>query len=541
MNSFRSELPITSTVAPRLVVPRHDRGVLVDPPLAQLIDVVQENQSRLAGDISIYGVSLRSWREETRAAVIAESRAYTDSLVGDSVEPSSNGPLIVTGHQPELFHAGVWAKNFAAAGLAQRVAGTSLNLIIDNDTVATSRIKVPVGTREAPGIEWIPFDSTVPQRPWEEATISDAALFESFGQRVTERIHECWNYVPLIANCWPASTRHSAVSRRVCDCLAAARLAVERSHGVRNLEVPMSRVCSTRPFHRFVAAILCDLPQFHSSYNQIVRDYRRKHHLRSTTHPVPELETNGEWLEAPFWIWRAGDQRRDRPFARRAGDVVELRDFHGLIARLPLKRDHALDHGAEVLQELANERIRLRTRALTTTLFARVFLSDLFIHGIGGAKYDAMTDSICHSMLQIIVPHFATISATAFPPLPAPFQVTETLLKSTEHQVRDVLYNPDRHLSEDVRASCRNLIQQKQFILKAIAGRHPTSVEHRQLAEINSQLGAKAAAAKASLQAGCDVMRDQLRANAVLKDREFSWCLHPEAAVTSFLRTEFLG
>ncbi len=541
MNSLRTELPSASAMAPRLVVPRHDRGVLVDPPLAQLIDVVQENQSRLAGDISIYGVSLRSWREETRAAVIAESLAYTASLVGDSVELHGNGPLIVTGHQPELFHAGVWAKNFATTGLAQRAAGTSLNLIIDNDTVATTRIKVPVGIWEAPGIEWIPFDSTVPQRPWEEATISDSASFESFGRRVTDRIHECWNYVPLIATCWSAATRHSAVSRRLCDCLAAARVAVERSHGVRNLEVPMSRVCSTRPFHRFVAAILCDLPQFHENYNQIVRDYRRKHHLRSTTHPVPELESNGDWLEAPFWIWRAGDQRRDRPFARRVGDVIEVRDFRDVIARLPLKGGHALDQGADVLQGLANEKIRLRTRALTTTLFARVFMADLFIHGIGGAKYDAMTDAICESLLGIPVPQFATISATAYPPLPTPFQVTDALLKSTEHQVRDVQYNPDRHLSDDGQALCRILVQQKQQILKAIAGRHPTLVEHRQLMEINSQLSAEAAAARTSLQAGCDVMRDQLRANSVLKDREFSWCLHPEAALTSFLRTEFLG
>ena len=38
--------------------------------------------------------------------------------------------------------------------------------------------------------------------------------------------------------------------------------------------------------------------------------------------------------------------------------------------------------------------IRLRTRALTTTMFARFLLGDLFVHGIGGAKYDELGDEI---------------------------------------------------------------------------------------------------------------------------------------------------
>ena len=39
--------------------------------------------------------------------------------------PISQTPLIVTGHQPELFHPGVWVKNFAAGGASpDRAAGS---------------------------------------------------------------------------------------------------------------------------------------------------------------------------------------------------------------------------------------------------------------------------------------------------------------------------------------------------------------------------------------------------------------------------------
>ena len=538
-----SHLDVTKSndVAPRLVVPRHDRGVLVEPPFAQLIEVIQQNRSLLSRDLSVYGDSLHAWREEARAAVIAESLAYTASLTGEDIAPPSDDPLIVTGHQPELFHAGVWAKNFAAAGLAGKTSGTSLNLIIDNDTVTTTRVKVPVGTQQSPGVEWIPFDMAVSQRPWEDATISDPECFESFGQRVADQIQAFWNYQPLVAHRWSAAKQHANVSRRLCDCLAAMRVTVERSHGVHNLEVPMSRVCSTRPFQRFIAAILGEHPSFHSSYNQIVRDYRRKYHLKSTTHPVPELEISDDWFEAPFWIWQAGEERRDRPFARRIADEIELRDSRRVLGRLPVHGNDQLQRGADVLQELARQGIRIRTRALTTTLFARVFLSDLFIHGIGGAKYDEMTDSICARLLKSLAPQFATVSATAYPPLPPPFPVTDESLRSTEHQLRDVQYNPDRHLSIDSPTPIQSLIHQKQQILKGIAGRHPSAEEHRTLQQINSQLGQHAEAVRERLRANSEAIRDQLKANAVLRDREFAWCLHPEASLTTFLKTEFGG
>ena len=43
----------------------------------------------------------------------------------------------------------------------------------------------------------------------------------------------------------------------------------------------------------------------------------------------------------------------------------------------------------------------LRPRALTLTLFARVCLGDFFIHGIGGGKYDEVTDAIIRDYFGI--------------------------------------------------------------------------------------------------------------------------------------------
>ncbi len=58
--------------------------------------------------------------------------------------------MIVTGHQPELFHPGVWIKNFAIASIARQTGGAALNLIVDNDIPKSSSIAVPFEQRRGP-------------------------------------------------------------------------------------------------------------------------------------------------------------------------------------------------------------------------------------------------------------------------------------------------------------------------------------------------------------------------------------------------------
>lgn len=544
--------------SPRLIVPRENESVLIAPSMSDLPGVALSNHRRMQQATGlIHGLSLPELRNATRAEITAVAVEFTSSLIGDTAAAGSPGPLVVTGHQPELFHVGVWAKNFVSSSLAQQTQGLAINLIVDNDTVTTTRIRVPVGTTANPGIDWIPFDTSRPLQPWEDAFIADRDCFRKFADRVGSQIRACWNYVPLLESAWPAAIRHSENSSRLCDCLAAARVAVERAHGLRNLEVPMSRVCQTRSFHRFVVMILSDLGRFQTIYNESVRRYRRANHLHSSTHPVPELEARDGWIEAPFWIWNSGDLRRQRPFVRQAGAELELRVGQGVLTRIPLS---SLDSACDALAELSPRGVRLRSRALTTTLFARLFLADLFIHGIGGAKYDAMTDEICELFFGVTAPHFATVTATAHLPLGSPFSVTAGDLRRLNHRIRDLHYNPDRYLA-DTRdsvaspnqfCSCSRsfvdsdvvnagLAAEKRQIVESIQGRHPTNAEHRRMSEINVELRPPLERLRAKLEADRGQMQARLQANSILQSRDFSWCLQPETVVTSFFRRELLG
>ena len=87
----------------------------------------------------------------------------------------------------------------------------------------------------------------------------------------------------------------------------------------------------------------------------------------------------------------SGPERR-RLFAGRSGREVLLSDRQGMEAGCRCGRDSDGGPAVEKLQEFRSRGVKIRSRALITTLWARLVLGDLFLHGIGGAKYDQVTD-----------------------------------------------------------------------------------------------------------------------------------------------------
>src|SRR5207302_148544 len=101
----------------------------------------------------------------------------------------------------------------------------------------------------------------------------------------------------------------------------------------------------------------------------------------------------------------------------------------------------------ERLRALAAGGVRLRTRALTTTMFARYLLGDLFLHGIGGAKYDELGDAISGRFFGVEPPGYLTLSMTLWLGLPSD-PTAPARWAAAARALRDLTYNPDRHLPD---------------------------------------------------------------------------------------------
>jgi hypothetical protein len=460
--------------AGRLRAPAVDGGLLIDPAPSGHTGLIARNSDLLRSwDYDFQGRTASRLRASTRREILVQSKAFLDrhGLSGAKVDLdsflASGQPLIVTGHQPELFHPGVWIKNFAAAAIARAHGGLALNLIVDSDIPKSTAIQAPAQFGQNLRSVRVEFDRWGADAPFEDSPVLDEARFDAFADSVLATSGDVLSD-PVLTEFWPRvlARRHDARTHGLR--FALARRELEGNWGVANLEVPMSTVCQTDGFLWFVAHILAQLPRYCDVHNATLAEYRTAHGIRSKNHPVAALSWDGEWREAPFWVWRAGRPRRQALLARQRAREIDLRiaGEDEVLLTLPLTPDREACCAVERLRELAGRSVRLRTRALTTTVFARFLLGELFLHGIGGAKYDELGDLVSQRFLGIEPPGFLTVSMTLRLPLrvaaPADLGLTEI-----NRHLRDLEHNPDRHLTEPLPDEARRIVEAKRSAVGA--------------------------------------------------------------------------
>ena len=512
--------------------PREHGQKFVDPPLTDAPSMIESNQRLAAGsNCDIHGLPLSQLAAAARKDLLTQARRFTSSYRDVRDEAAEDAPLILAGHQPQLFHAGVWIKNFALSSLARYVDGRSINLLIDNDILRNPAIRVPVGSGSHRHVSTIAFDRVGEPIPYEERGITDLRQFQTFGHRVEEAIQSVVDS-PLIEDYWPLVQQATERSHNVGRCLAEARHRLEGQWGQDTWEVPLSVVCDSRPFAWFTAHLLANAPSLHEVYNSSLTEYREINRVRSRSHPVPDLAVDEPWLEVPFWLWTSETPHRRRVFVRSCGEGLELSDREDTRIRLPLTADRDAEPAVERLADLAKQGIRLRPRALTTTVYARLFLSDLFLHGIGGAKYDQLTDLIMNRFFGVQPPCFMTLSATLLLLKDRTRGMLEEI-RETRQLLREFRYHPERHLAQS--AETARLIEEKRAWIARDLPRGQRGERHAHIERVNLALQSQLADRSEQLSKELAETIARLRQHQPLASREFSFCLFSEATLRPLL------
>ncbi len=531
----------------RLRVPREDGAVLARPALDEVADLARRNAATLARcECRLLDQPIKEFRQAARSELLLAAADFRS-------RPSSSDAslLIATGHQPELVHPGVWIKQLAVSALAQQHNAIGLNLVVDNDTLNATTIRVPTGSRESLSTQAIAFDDPRAALPWEEAQVLNRDCFESFGQRVSDMLRQ-WGIEPLMASVWPDVVRHSRDDSNLAACFTAARASVERRWGFGNLELRMSRLCESTSFCLFALHLLRNAEHLRSIYNATVAEYRSINRIRNTSHPVPDLQRVDGWCEVPLWIWQAGATARRRVFVREQSGRILLADAPSdsrLIAELGIAATDISDDLA-VLSSLQQRGWRLRSRALTTTCFARLCLCDVFVHGIGGAKYDEITDRLLTRFFGVTAPSFVTLSATAYLPFATPFAATENDVRRLKQDLRDTQQNAQRHIDGTPSEAHAILITEKQSLvaqqqmvdgLIAPCGKEKRRLyagdrRYRRLREINRQLRSSTQALQEKLHEQITTAESEVAANKIINSREYASWLYPESRLQQLLQ-----
>ena len=528
----------------KLNAPRENGSRLIEPPLEYAADMTAANQTLLrSATYDILGRPLAALATEARSQLLSEALHLTQTYRDVSV-PAQPAAIFLAGHQPEMFHPGVWLKNFVLARLARQHQAVAINLQIDSDAMKTASVRVPVGSPDQARLEAIQFDrATAADIPFEQHAIVDRHSFESFGQRAAKLIRPLVPQ-PLVEKYWPMAIERSRHTDNLANCLTQARHQLEGQWGLQTLEIPQSHVCDLPAMRWLIAHLLAHLPRFWDIYNSALTEFRRKHKIRSAAHPVPELTAVDDWLEsAPL-----GLVARSAPPPPPFRSAAKRRDHH---LRSRRHRSDALDHSRiRCFRRRRTTRRPVRARRphpyprLITTLAARVLLGDLFIHGIGGAKYDELTDSIINRFFGVDPPGYMVVSGTLLLSTALPRSSNGSSIQ-LRHCVRELEFHPERFLTGQS-SPCGKLDAQLDPAAAALIAEKQRWIETPPTIDNARQRCRAIRAVNEALQAAVAPLRDtwtkesaaaalRQRAQGILASRDYAFTLFPESALTDFL------
>ena len=371
--------------------------LLIWPNPDALVAQTLQNQTSLSNSESLLqGIPLKDLRAASR------------KFIG---HPSSQ-PLIATGHQTELYHPGVWVKNALINSIARRAAGEAFHLAVDTDAPKHLHLRWPGGSQPiTDDLELVTAEWTSLLSPPTPRHLAD--LIQTFDDERKE-----WDFTPSMGTFFD-SMRHVAVDgENLSSSLVNSVHAVEWDLGLRHHALVTSPLWQSESYLIFLHHVMANADRFATAYNRALANYREENGVRTTARPMPDLSMTAEEIELPFWLDDLSAGRRTRASVRKTdnGWALWLSSGENFLATL---NAGGSDAAAQLLKWCREHQIRIAPRALTLTMFFRLFLADQFVHGIGGGRYDQVTDAVIEKFFEIEAPAFSVTTATLFFPAAA--------------------------------------------------------------------------------------------------------------------------
>jgi hypothetical protein len=234
-------------------------------------------------------------------------------------------------------------------------------------------------------------------------------------------------------------------------------------------------------------------------------------------------------------------------------------DRQGL--ELPLPLESGAEAAVAELAAWSRRGVKIRSRALVTTLWARLALGDLFLHGIGGAKYDQVTDRLIERFFGLQPPGIMVLSATLYLPVPSPQGLTSQA-REVKRQLRELEFHPEKFLSgtpveagkshgensfkgtgaspaagpsSPLPPAVRELVEAKRRWIETVPDPSNAYERWRSFRRINAALGPWVNERRERLLRSQAELQRALRDEKILRWREYGFCLYPERILRDFL------
>jgi hypothetical protein len=374
--------------------PAQDSAVLIWPEPRKFVEETLANKKMLGNESApVAGsVPLRDVRKAMRRWL---------DLVKDL-------PLIVTAHQTELYHAGVWSKLALAAAVVGKIDADAAMIAVDIDAPKHLNLR------------WPRFSSPITDDPnlttaaWSGLLAGPTPKHLQELTAALKNAAEQWSFKPMALDFLEEMTRRSIEQPGLSAQITQAMQKSDWDLGFGHRSLLASPIFGSLPYLAITHHLLARAGQFAEIYNRALADYRIAHRIRTKARPMPDLQILTGSIEVPFWQDDLRTGSRSRPHV-----IHDRQGWKIVAAGQTFRLDPNADgwQGAEHLQQFLQQcGVRLAPRALTLTLVIRLLVADQFIHGIGGGRYDQVTDQVIQNFFGIEPPKFAVTTATLYFP-----------------------------------------------------------------------------------------------------------------------------
>lgn len=386
-------MPGLESNPPKLKAPTGDGGLLLWPSAGEILGDAAANGRRLD--------SLSTCRIQN--VPLNELRRHERQWIGHA-----DVPIFATGHQTELYHPGVWAKDAVIGAAAARAGGVAIHFAVDTDAPKHLDIRWPGGSSS------IVDDPALSSAEWCGQL---AAPTPDHLDRLAASLHAAqshWNFQPMAFEFIAILKRLSLESLPLSNALTQATHELDWSLGLRHHAMLTGPIWGSAGYLVLAHHVLARAGDWAADYNAALAHYRADHHMHSRMRPMPDLAASAQSCEVPFWLDDLTTGRRQRASVDRGRGNWVLKAGTDSLELPPA--DDGWESGERLGKFLREHALRLSPRALTLTTFLRLLVVDQFVHGIGGAEYDQVADHLIARHFSISPPKFAVATATQYFP-----------------------------------------------------------------------------------------------------------------------------
>src|SRR3990170_8767760 len=204
-------------------IPKNNKEVFLEPAIEHIPELVLGNRRKIHGyKFEINGIPFQVLRDKTRMEVLRQAVCYTNGIKSllrkdpsgpclydrnrmqkdtslqvakDKLcinelrmdrETIKNIPIIQTGHEPILYHPGIWIKNNLTQYLVRKLSGIGVNMIVDNDACNMGFMYVPILSEKSASVGKVALVRNKEHVAYEEIMFVDFGSIGQFKEEVID-------------------------------------------------------------------------------------------------------------------------------------------------------------------------------------------------------------------------------------------------------------------------------------------------------------------------------------------------------------------